>query len=77
MNKKRPLKIFGNNRGISLIEVMITVLILGVIGAAMSSMLTSMSKENRGLSEKLASLDLVSQVSLILARNSLCNSMLA
>ncbi|MGE3758877.1 MAG: type II secretion system protein J, partial [Pseudobdellovibrionaceae bacterium] len=61
----------------SLIEVMITVLILGVIGAAMSSMLTSMSKENRGLSEKLASLDLLRQVSQILASNSLCNSMLA
>lgn len=49
--------------------------VLGVIVMAMSSMLISVGKENRGLSEKLSSLDLQRAVTQSISNGALCSSM--
>jgi type II secretory pathway pseudopilin PulG len=65
-----------NQRGQSLVQVLISVAIMGILMAAMATMQTSQQRENRALSEKLSALDLQRSMSSALASGTVCTYIL-
>ncbi len=55
----RLAEVLKNSRGQSLVQVLVSVGIMGILIAAMASMQENQTRENRALSEKLAANDLV------------------
>ncbi len=65
-----------NQKGMSLVEVMLAAGIMIVIGAAISSLILSQAKETKSLSEILAALDLEKNIIASMADGSVCQYML-
>jgi type II secretory pathway pseudopilin PulG len=75
-----PTKLFtlaSGKSGMSIIEVLIAAAIMSVIGAAVTTLITSQQKETRALTEKLVQLDLQKLLISSLANGSICTSELA
>lgn len=70
------IKKLQNQKGQSIVQVLVSIAIMGILLVAMTSMQTTMSRENRALSEKLAALDLERVVTQSLAHTSVCTSLL-
>jgi Tfp pilus assembly protein PilV len=69
--------LFSNSRGQSLVGVLISVAIVGVIVTTMASMFESQNREMRAIKEKLAAADLTRIVTQTLANPSVCSSVFA
>ncbi len=69
-------KFIKNQKGVSLVEVMLVAAIMLVIGAGISSLILSQAKETRALSEILAALDLEKNIIASMADGSVCQYML-
>lgn len=65
-----------NNKGMSLIEVLVAVSILSIVMAATTSLIIRQNKETQALTEKLVSLDLENILIQSLSDGSLCTRML-
>ncbi|MGE3759111.1 MAG: glycine-rich domain-containing protein [Pseudobdellovibrionaceae bacterium] len=69
--------ILKNSQGQSLIQVLITMAIMGILMVVMISMQVSQTRENRAISEKLASMDLQRFVTQALTSPDICSAMVA
>ena len=65
-----------NQRGQSLIQIVISIGIMGIVMAGFASMMSIQSKETRSLTEKLAALDLQKILTSALADGSVCQYVL-
>ncbi len=65
-----------NQKGISIIEVLIATGIMAIVMAGFSSMLLNQNKETKSVSEVLAGLDLQKNLIIVLAEGSVCNHIL-
>lgn len=63
-----------NQRGQSLVQVMVASAIMGVVIMAIVSTQTSMTHENRSLTEKLSALDLNRVITGLIANSAVCNA---
>jgi type II secretory pathway pseudopilin PulG len=75
-DKWSVMKHLGNSNGQSLVQVLVSVGIMGILMAAMASMQTAQSRENRALDEKLGGLDLQRTMATALADGAVCKYML-
>lgn len=68
---------FGNQAGVSIIEVLVAGGIMAIIFAATASLIASQQKEGRALAEKMASLDLERLLINSLSNGTICSAELA
>ena len=61
-----------NQRGFSLIEILIALAIMGVVAAAFTSLMTTMQLENRSVQDKIEAADIERQMGTLLADDALC-----
>lgn len=73
----RLTAVLKNQRGQSLVQIIVAAGIMGVLVLAMTSMFSMQSKESRALLEKLASSDLYRNLNMVLGNPSVCASQLA
>ncbi len=66
----------GNKKGQSLVQVLVSMGIMGIFMMAMISTQSMQAKENRALSEKLAANDFQQQLTRAFADGSLCKKLL-
>lgn len=69
--------LFVNSRGQSLISVLISVAIMGILITIMTAMFESQNREMRAMREKLSSADLTRVLTQTLANPSVCSSLFA
>jgi len=65
-----------NQRGISIIQLLVALGIMSILMAAMSTMFTNQTRETRALRQTLAILDLQKQLTMIAADGSVCTQLL-
>lgn len=61
-----------NQRGFGLVQVLITVAIMGIVMTAVATMMTTQMQETRAMTEKLAALDLQKNLSANMANSDVC-----
>ncbi len=66
----------NNQTGFALLQVMVALPIMAFMGIAMATMFAMQAKESRGLTEKLASLDLQRSASQFLTNSLVCNQLI-
>jgi hypothetical protein len=74
---KSTAALVSNSRGQSLIQVMVSAAIMGILAMAFVSMLSTQQRQTSQLSQKLASLDVERTITAALADGTVCNYMLA
>jgi type II secretory pathway pseudopilin PulG len=76
LKRQQVLQIVQAQKGQSLVQLLVTIGIMGVVMAALASMNSNMSRENRALGEQMASFDLARIVSTTLALPAGCDSLI-
>lgn len=66
-----------SEKGLALIQILISIGIVSILSLAIASVVEGLSKENRALAEKMASIDLTRVLSSALANTSTCSSIFA
>lgn len=69
--------LLGNQRGQSIVQVLISIGLMGILMTAFATMMTNQSRETQALTEKLASLDFSRTVTQYLSNSTTCSAMFA
>jgi len=65
-----------NSKGLSLVEVLVAIVLFAIVTVAFTTLVNSLARENRQLSDRVESVDLESQFSALMTDDALCGCQL-